>query len=613
MTILGLVLTMSANAQLTATYDNIMIPMRDNETLEADVYIPAGVDSAEVILIQTPYNKEMFSLSLPMGVNQNLDSQPYIWVIVDWRGFYGSAGADLSNFTRGEDGYDICEWISEQTWHLDRIGTWGASALGGVQYHTAREQHPNHTCAVPLVAHPHSSYDSYFYGGVLEEARLETLDLLGYGLSPLIMANTYYSTTWQFAEMNSWYPQDINIPTLQIGGWYDHNIDKMMTWYEATRNSSGAAVQDEQWLLVGPWAHGGTGAAYVGSNVQGELTYPNAEYVSDTMAWDFLAYYLLDAANGWNATPMITYYEIGLDQWNSSNSTSIDDIGTEFLYLDGDLLSPTIGNVNASFVCDPTNPSPTIGGANLHTNLDQGPYDQNSLDARSDVISYTSHPLTTDVQISGRVKVTAYVESDQPDGDIVVRLVDKYPDGHNMLITDGIQRMRLRNGLTQADEAFMQAGSVYTIEIDLPYTNYTWQAGHQIKVYVSGNSFNRWNVNPQNDGPMYTPGDTNVANIIIHQSATYPSSIELPGTNPSLSLSDNPSIEALLYPNPTTGIFSLKAEGITELQIRNSLGQLLMTQIAGFDHVDVTDLPSGIYFATISTTEGNSTIKFVIE
>ena len=47
MTILGLVLTMSANAQLTATYDNIMIPMRDNETLEADVYIPAGVDSAE--------------------------------------------------------------------------------------------------------------------------------------------------------------------------------------------------------------------------------------------------------------------------------------------------------------------------------------------------------------------------------------------------------------------------------------------------------------------------------------------------------------------------------------------------------------------------------------
>jgi predicted acyl esterase len=249
----------------------------------------------EVILIQTPYNKDFFELSLPMGVQQDVNGQPFAWVIVDWRGFYGSAGAAAGSGNRGEDGYDICEWIVAQTWHGDRIGTWGPSALGKVQYDTAEEHHPNHTCAVPLVAHPQFSYNDYFYGGVLEESRLQQLDALGYGLSPIILANVYYNNTWLFAENTSWNPDLLEIPTLQIGGWYDHNIDKMMDWYAATRTNAAISIQDEQWLLVGPWVHGGTGAAYVGSSLQGELSYPNAEFKSDDMAWSFFNYYLLDA------------------------------------------------------------------------------------------------------------------------------------------------------------------------------------------------------------------------------------------------------------------------------------------------------------------------------
>ena len=157
-----------SNAQiLIPAFDDIYIPVQDGAELEADVYIPEGVDSAEVILIQTPYNKDFFQFSLPMGVGTDLDDQPFIWVIVDWRGFYGSMPAADPDADRGEDGYDICQWISEQDWHRDRIGTWGPSALGGIQYQTAREDHPNHTCAVPLVATGHQSYDSYFSSRLL--------------------------------------------------------------------------------------------------------------------------------------------------------------------------------------------------------------------------------------------------------------------------------------------------------------------------------------------------------------------------------------------------------------------------------------------------------------
>jgi len=602
----------SVSAQMTPTLNDISIPMRDGEFLSADVYIPTGTTTAEVILIQTPYNKNLFSWSLPLGVGMNLDAQPYIWVIVDWRGFYGSNGADLSDFTRGEDGYDICEWISQQTWHADRIGTWGPSALGKIQYDTAKEKHPNHTCAVPLVAHPQQSYDSYYFGGVLEKARLEQMDALGYGLSPVVLANPYYSPTWQYAESQSWFPTDITIPTLQIGGWYDHNIDKMLDWYEATRNSAAIAVRDEQWLLVGPWVHGGTGAATVGSSLQGELSYPNAAGVANTMARDFLDYYLLDETNNWENTDMINYYKMGANTWNTSNATRVDVTSYDVLYLSqGNQLINTTGNASTTFVSDPRNPSPTIGGANLHPTLDQGPYDQVSLASRNDIITFESPILNTDVSISGNVTLDLFVQANQPDCDISVRLVDVYPDGRNMLITDGIKRMRFRNGYTAANEAFMTSGNVYEAEVELAVTNYTWLDGHKIKVYIGGNSHYRWDVNLQNGGTMYATGDTNTANITIHHNATYPSKINLPGNNPSLSVNDIDGVDFNIYPNPTTN--QLKIEGnlvVDTFKIVDLSGRTLKEGKLQNNAIDVEELNTGTYIIELNSNGNRATKKF---
>lgn len=608
-------LSITAFSQITPVFDEIMIPMRDGEFLSADVYIPAGVDSCEVILIQTPYNKNVFSIGLPMGVGQNVDSQPFAWVIVDWRGFYGSNGADVSSVNRGEDGYDVCQWISEQLWHKDRIGTWGPSALGGIQYSTAKEQHPNHTCAVPIVAHPQQSYDSYFYGGVLEEARLEQLDALGYGLSPIIMANTYYSNVWTFSENNTWYPSDIHIPTLQIGGWYDHNIDKMMDWYKATRLNALPSVQDEQWLLVGPWSHGGTGIASVGTSIQGELTYPNAATVNNTMAWDFLNYYLLDAANNWQNTPLITYYETGKDVWNTTNNNSIEILTNDILYFDAtNKLGSQVGISSTAFVSDPNNPAPTIGGANLHPDLDQGPYDQISLESRNDVITFSTEVLAEDVSVSGRISLDLFIEADQADCDVAVHLVDVYPDNRNMLITDGIKRMRFRNGYTQADETFMVPGVVYPVTIDLPFTNYTWLAGHKIKVYIGGNSSIRFNVNLQDGGPMYVAGTGNVANISLHHNTTYPSSISLPGNNPVLDIANSEMVtnSFITYPNPANNEIFVETDfKNVSYSIIDLSGKIIETDKLLSNKINVESLEAGSYIIQIGDGDAILRSKFV--
>ncbi len=592
------------NAQIVETYDNVQIQMRDGEFLEADVYLPSGPGPFEVILIQTPYNKEAFT-QLPMGVGTNIDGQPFAWVIVDWRGFYGSSGA-ASGSTRGQDGYDVCEWITQQSWHADRIGTWGPSALGKVQYDTAFEHHPNHTCAVPLVSHPQFTYDDYFFGGVLEVSKLQQLDALGYGLSPIVLSNVYYSNTWQYAENTTWTPNLIEIPTLQIGGWYDHNVDKMLEWYQAVRSNAAVAVQDQQWLLFGPWVHGGTGAAYVGSSNQGELSYPNAAGVCDVMAWDFFNYYLLDAVNNWQNTTPITYYETGINQWNTSTASTIGGSTNNVLYLDqNETIRSTYGAGSTSFVCDPNNPSPTIGGPTLAVGLQQGPYDQVSLLTRSDVKSFATPTLSQDLHVSGAVSLHVYFESDQPDGDIAIRLVDEYPDGRNMLINDGIRRMRFRTGYTQNDETFVSPGTVYDMVITLPFTDYTWLSGHKLKVLVSGNSDNRWDVNLQNGGTMYQAGTANTANITILHDQTYPSSITLPGSNDFLSVSnlDQPALD--IYPNPASDKIIIETnETIEYIRIIDLSGNHVRELSGNHKEINLSSLASGSYLIEVVTVNG---------
>lgn len=599
-------------AQLTPSFDDIFIPMRDGDSLQADVYIPANLDSAEVVLIQTPYNKDLYVNGLPLGILQDVDNQPFIWVIVDWRGFYGSGNADVSDVNRGEDGFDIMEWITQQTWHKNRIATWGPSALGGVQYQTMIEKHPNYTCAIPQVATAHQSYENYFYGGVLEEARLNTLDALGYGLSPLVMANVYKNALWNFLDNSTWYPSEIHVPTLQMGGWYDHNIDEMMDFYKDSRNISEVSVRNQQWLLVGPWVHGGTGAAYVGSVIQGELTYPNAGTQANDYSWDFLNYYMLDSANGWDSHPKINFYQMGENEWKTSNNQEINHSTEQVLYLNEfGTLQYDLGLGQSNFQVDPSDPSPTIGGATLHPDLDQGPYDQSTLEQRSDVISFETIAFSDPIEVRGRIKAILRVSSDRPDGDLVIRLVDEYPDGRNMLITDGVQRLRFRDGdYTESGERFMQPGVKEEVQISLPFTCYTFMPGHKLKIYISGNSGIRWNVNLQDGGEMYQSGTGQIANYNIHHDSDSPSRIVVPTNSIVLGQQENKPSSIHVYPNPSSGIIQIKSdEQISQIELTDLKGRLVFEDFEGQEEIKVDDLPSGIYFLKITLHSGSFQTK----
>jgi len=601
----------------------INIPMRDGKFLAADVYLPNSDSTPRpTILIQTPYNKNFYhGLGLPIEVGFNINASPFNFVIADWRCFYGSAAACTTSMNRGQDGYDCVEWIAQQTWSNDSVGTWGPSALGLIQFQTAKENPPHLTCCVPIVAGMRTDYQRYFPGGAYRTEYVQMLDALGYGLSTILLAHPVHDIYWTVAESTTFYPASINVPMFMIGGWYDHATEEVLESFEGIRTQSAVAVRAQQKLLMGPWTHNTTANAAL--NI-GALTYPEAQGSSDSLARKFLEYYLLNNSNGWNNRPVVEYFQMGENTWNNDASWNTTNLSNYNLYFhpDGSMdMNLPGGNLDSLLInYDPHNPSPTVGGPTLLNTLDQGPYDQAPVvESRNDLLSFTTAPLSTDVVMRGRPVAHLNVSSDRFDTDFSIRLTDVYPDGRSMLVQDGIRRMRFRNGYEVADTSVIAPGNIYSLDINL-FANsaITFLAGHQIRVDVTSSNYPRFDCNLNNGQTMYAAGDTLTATNSVYMSSAFPSyiTLQLESFPDAVNeTSDGDGIE--VYPNPAGNQLTVDSKQYTikSVSIFNSVGQKVMM----YDifkkpttEFNIQLLPEGLYILKAETEDKFFTTKICI-
>ena len=180
------------------------------------------------------------------------------------------------------------------------------------------------------------------------------------------------------------------------------------------------------------------------------------------------------------------------------------------------------------YTYDPSSPTPTVGGATLlHSFYRAGPIDQAPVERRADTLVYTSSPLEQVVEVTGPVSVTLHVASDAPDTDFVARLVDVYPDGRAIPLTDGITRMRYRNGI-EAPASPMVPGEVYAITIDLWATANAFLPGHRIRLDVTSSSFPRWERNLNTGQSSATTTEARPARQTVLHDAAHLSYVSLP-------------------------------------------------------------------------------------
>jgi len=180
------------------------------------------------------------------------------------------------------------------------------------------------------------------------------------------------------------------------------------------------------------------------------------------------------------------------------------------------------------FAYDPRNPVPTNGGAVCCDPkiFPWGPMDQRPVEKRKDVLVYSSAPLKQDLEVTGPIRVVLYASTSARDTDFTAKLVDVFPNGEARNLTDGILRIRYRQGLDKPELA--QPGEVYPLTIDAGVTSNVFLAGHSIRLEISSSNFPRFDRNP-NTGRSFADETTlKKAQQVVYHSRQYPSHILLP-------------------------------------------------------------------------------------
>jgi putative CocE/NonD family hydrolase len=161
-------------------------------------------------------------------------------------------------------------------------------------------------------------------------------------------------------------------------------------------------------------------------------------------------------------------------------------------------LAKPAGAEKTSYVYDPNDPVPSVGGNNL--NMDRGPMDQRKVSGRKDVLKFETEPLKSPVEIVGRVTAELAVATDAQDTDFMVKLVDVYPNGYEALVLDEAFRLRYINGLDKP--AKPEPGKVYPIKVDLWSTALIFNTGHKIAVHVTSSNSPRFEAHSNTWEPL---------------------------------------------------------------------------------------------------------------
>jgi putative CocE/NonD family hydrolase len=539
------------------------VPTRDGITLSADVYLPLSGGPLPTIVQWTPYEstRERF---IAWGVW--FARRGYAAVVADVRGRYESGG-EFDAWTKdGVDAHDTLTWVAGQQWSNGRVGTWGRSYGGVVQWQLAHLGHPNLVCLAPQVIHDDYFWDGYFTGGAFQlaltlgaaalwtsamslitgpSARDLVLNDRIFAHLPLVELDEYvigrrvdyWRDWWEHQTNDDWWhqfhhrPEAVDVPIFQQGGWFDP--------YSGSHLRTFAAIGDRvpSRVLMGPWSHEEDVETFTG----GDIGFgPQSVTVIREHELVFYDRFLKEEANDWDERPPLELFVMGANEWRGESEWPL--AGTEptrwFLRRDRALSreEPAADEPGDRYEYDPEDPVPTIGGVNsvmlmtqgAETPIVPGPIDQRVLEARMDVLSYTSEALQRDLEVIGPVEMVLYAASSARDTDWVVRLCDVFPDGRSIFMTEGIVRARYRGGTDGDTMELLEPNEVAEYRFRLYPTANVFLRGHRLRLDVTSSSFPRFSRNLNTGEDVGTGTRMEVARQTVLHTDRYPSHVVLP-------------------------------------------------------------------------------------
>jgi uncharacterized protein len=510
---------------------DLRVPMPDGVELLANRYSPAsGGDGLPLALMRSPYGR---SGLLAGGMARPLAERGFQVLLQSCRGTFGSGGRFEAMRNERADGLATLEWIVKQPWFGGSIVLTGPSYLGYVQWAVADELPAEVKAMIPVVTEsaltleflrPDGlSLETPFGWGIMtdgQERRGAMLRQLTAGpknrramrTTPLghadvaaaghrvgyvqdILAHDGDDSYWSALDHRE-RVASVTVPVSSVGGWYDIFLPGQLRDFRVLQELAPHAPPAR--LTVGPWHHlNGSG-----EGIKETLTFGLAHARGEAPA----------------ERPPVRLFVMGQDAWRDFESWPPPGYAPRQFYLQpgGGLASSAAeaGSAPDTYRYDPGDPTPAAGGVRM-VPRGAGRVENSGLEARPDVLTYTTPPLEADTEVIGDVSAQIWFSSSLKYADVFVRLCDVDADGKSWNVCDGL------TSVTEAD-------SPGAVTVTLWSTAYRFKRGHRIRVQVSSGAFPRYARNAGTGEPHATASRLVAADQSVYHDESRPSAVTLP-------------------------------------------------------------------------------------
>jgi len=380
------------------------------------------------------------------------------------------------------------------------------------------------------------------------------------GFYQTILNHPTYDSFWKDLSVRENIEQ-VRVPVFSVGGWYDNYAESDLEAFARLHKLYGRR-DDKHRIMIGPWAHNMSmpfqGVSY-GDDSSSPIRSYQIEWFDHWLKGAPLKYRtgaaLRFSPEQWHAVRAevdeapVHIFVMGVNRWRDEPDWPLARARTTALYLASERAANGLSGAGVlewkperaqkldnstdsltadSFTYDPRNPVPTLGGAVCCDPkiFPWGPLDQRPLEKRKDVLVYTSAPMKRDLEVTGPIHVVLYASTSALDTDFTAKLVDVFPNGEARNLTDGILRLRYRDGVEKAELA--EPLKVYPLAIDAGVTSNVFLAGHSIRVEISSSNFPRFDRNPNTGRAFADETALKKAQQMVYHSRQYPSRVLLP-------------------------------------------------------------------------------------
>lgn len=366
---------------------------------------------------------------------------------------------------------------------------------------------------------------------------------------PSIYAKGYYGT----------FPK---VPTVFMSSWYDAYVTTTIENYTGLKGDAERPLA----LIMGPWTHGNRSRQVFGDVDFGPEAVFDGQIDEDWLVYreKWFARWLKDDRSGPEQAGEVHLFLMGTGdggkteagnlahggRWIRASDWPVPESTPLALYLRQDMAltpeAPQQAESHIAYDYDPRDPVPTIGGALTSGEpiFTGGGFNQVEseaffgcktpgmpLTARADILSFESDVLDEDTAIVGDVEIELWVSTDAPDTDFTAKLVDVYPPsedyprGYALNITDGIFRVRYRDGFDQP--RLVEGTKPFRVVIKPFATANLFKKGHRIRLDISSSNFPKYDINPNTGASEGTGRTTQIARNSVYLDAARPSVLRL--------------------------------------------------------------------------------------